>query len=196
MKTLRDVLTAADPLRNEPAWPLEGRQAVRKTVIRGAQPAPRRMRLAPLLAAIALVLSAVAGLSWLKPEAVSAATIPFEVRLAEEHNGPGLIAAAIDGSDRAIYLHPDAIVENRDIASVTVFESGSTFGVALTFHAEGAIRMQRATEGHLDRPLAILLDNAVAAAPVIRSAIGERALLAGDYTRAEAERIAAGIREF
>ena len=45
----------------------------------------------------------------------------------------------------------------------------------------------------LGRPLAILIDGEVVTAPVVRGPISTSALISGDYTRAEAERIVEGI---
>jgi SecD/SecF fusion protein len=53
--------------------------------------------------------------------------------------------------------------------------------------------MARASGSHVGRPLAILIDGEVVMAPVIRSAIGASALISGRFTRAEAERIVAGV---
>jgi preprotein translocase subunit SecD len=43
------------------------------------------------------------------------------------------------------------------------------------------------------RPVAILIDGEVVMTPVVRSAIGNSATITGNYTRAEAERIASGM---
>jgi hypothetical protein len=43
------------------------------------------------------------------------------------------------------------------------------------------------------RPIVILIDGKVTLAPIVRSAIGERALVTGGFTAAEAKRIAKGI---
>jgi preprotein translocase subunit SecD len=61
------------------------------------------------------------------------------------------------------------------------------------FSEEAAARMLRATEQHLGRPLAILLDGELVAAPVVRSPISDSAVITGRYSRADAERIAAGV---
>ena len=53
--------------------------------------------------------------------------------------------------------------------------------------------MLTATQGHLDRPVAILLDGDVVMAPVVKSPISGSAMITGNYTRAEAERIVTGI---
>jgi preprotein translocase subunit SecD len=76
-----------------------------------------------------------------------------------------------------------------------VIEANARYQVAVKFKTEAARRMLRATQGHVGRPVAILLDGQVVAAPTVRDPISESAILDGHYTSAEAERIAAGIRE-
>jgi hypothetical protein len=46
---------------------------------------------------------------------------------------------------------------------------------------------------HLGKPVAILIDGSVVIAPTVKSAIGAAAIISGDYTQADAQRIAAGI---
>jgi SecD/SecF fusion protein len=64
----------------------------------------------------------------------------------------------------------------------------------VTFNAAGAENMRRATASHLNAPLALLVDGDVISAPTLRSPISESAIVSGDFTRAEAERIAEGMR--
>ena len=59
--------------------------------------------------------------------------------------------------------------------------------------AAGAEKMRQAAMNHLGRPLAILLDGDVVSAPTVKSPIGAAAVISGDYTRADAERIAQGM---
>jgi preprotein translocase subunit SecD len=54
--------------------------------------------------------------------------------------------------------------------------------------------MRRATAMHLGRPVAILIDGRVVMAPLVRSPVSESAVITGDFTRAEAERIADGMK--
>ncbi len=197
MTTLRDMLVDADPLPHEQAPPPGVRQRARQRVVEAAPPAgrqtPRVTTLAALVALVVVTLGA-AGLLWPRAAVELTAAIPFEIRLADESPAPGLTEVALSGSDRRVYLHPDAVVENGDILSARVTRDGEgRFGVALTFSADGATKLLRATEGHLGRPVAILLDGEVAAIPVVRSPMSESAELTGAYSRAEAERIATGV---
>ena len=66
--------------------------------------------------------------------------------------------------------------------------------MSITFSKAGAERMRKATTGAIGRIVAILVDGDVVAAPVLKAAIGESAVITGRYTKAEAERIADGVR--
>jgi preprotein translocase subunit SecD len=204
MKTLKELLQDADPVRHEPNQPLLQERARRRdAVLSGASRAttpstqPLRSR-TPLLAAaamLALIVTAVVGSHLRAPGTVDLqAAVRFEVRLAEDSPAPGLQAVRVD-TNRAIYLHPDAIVTNSDIAQARVVpgNSASRFGVGIEFNAAGAQKMRTATAGHLGKPLAILIDSKVVMAPTVRSAIDALAEINGDLTRAEAERIVTGI---
>jgi len=53
--------------------------------------------------------------------------------------------------------------------------------------------MRQPTTTHIGKPVAILIDGDVALAPTVKSPIGAAAMITGDFTRADAERIADGI---
>jgi len=154
----------------------------------------RRVALATIvaLAISGIVLTAV---YWSRTAVNVVAAVRFEVRLAEEMPSPGLREALVVGTNRKIYLHSEPVVANSDIAQAQVVQgdSASTFGVSLTFNAEGAAKMLRATQSHLGRPLAILVDGEVVITPVLRSPITTSAIISGNFTRSEAERIVGGI---
>jgi preprotein translocase subunit SecD len=69
----------------------------------------------------------------------------------------------------------------------------SHFGVGVEFNAAGAEKLRRATAGHIGGPVAILIDGGVMAVPVLRAPISNSALISGDFTKAEAERIVNGV---
>jgi preprotein translocase subunit SecD len=206
MKTVSDLLRDADPLRDEPMRGDEARNRIRALVLEAAaNQAPRRASLwqgrrsALLMAAVMLAIIVVAAGSrfwWGGGTTVHAAAVRFEVRLAENAFAPGLRPARIVGSDGVVYLHPETIVTNDDILHSTVVANGNGpgFGVAVTFTAAGAAKMQRATASHLNAPLALLVDDEVIAAPTLRSPISESAIVSGNFTKPEAGRIAEGMQ--
>ena len=198
MKTLAAILRDADPLAYEPRRSAQERRKIRQTVLDASQvgdDVPRRPIALAAIAALAVIGIALSSLYWSRTVVDLVAAVRFEVRLAEENPAPGLREAAILGTDRKTYLHSEPVVTNSDIAEAYVVQgdSASMFGVSLTFNAEGAARIFRATQSHIGRPLAILLDGEVAATPVVRSPITTSAIISGNFERAEAERIVGGI---
>lgn len=118
----------------------------------------------------------------------------MEIRLAETTPGVGLQQAKVSGSDQPIYLHPAALATWSDVSIARIVDVGdSRFGVAVTLNSEAAARMATATAGHLNRPLAIILDGRVVAAPTVRAPIGETAMITGITAAAAQELIEANL---
>jgi hypothetical protein len=201
MKSVEEMLREADPLRHEPPRSQADRDAMRQAVIAGASPvAPSATRISNVhtpvaLVALVLVFAAVGSRFWPRGATDVIAAVRFEVRLAEDTPGLGLRDMKVAGTGRTIYLHPEPVVTNSDIGQARVVEGdgGSTFSVAITFNADGAAKMLRATQRHIGRPLAVLFDGEVALAPTVRSPMSTSAVISGTYTKSEVERIVAGI---
>ena len=200
MKTVSDLLRQADPLDDDLQRLEEGRDQIRRTVIATASAVqPVSQALAParqvLLTAAALIAALIViGLLVDSNRATVQAAVRFEVRLAETQPVAGLIVARVVDSGRTIFLHSEMIVTNDDIAQSWVVQDGpDRFGISVELLEAGAKRMRQATAAHLNRPVAILIDGEVVAAPVVRAVISNSAMISGEFTRAEAERIAEGI---
>jgi len=201
MNTLADHLRHADPLRREPHLSVEQRDALRRAVVAAGSNVPAitttRFHLRMTVVAIALLAVAVfVGVRfWSQGSATLQAAVRFEVRLAEDQPAAGLQDAKVSGSDRTVYLHPEIVVGNSDIARSHVVQDTGTshFEIAVEFNSAGAEKMQRATAVHIGRPVAILIDGDVVSAPVLRSPIRESAMITGDYSREAAERIVNGM---
>jgi preprotein translocase subunit SecD len=159
--------------------------------------APVRVRRRSLVLASAGAAAALAVAWFGLPDRLTppvAAQVRFEVRLAEAAPAPGLQVARVDTSGALVYVHPESVAGNDDIAHASVIDNGSDqFSVGVQFLPGGADRMRRATAAHVGRPLVILLDGVVVMAPTVRSAIGDAAVISGPFTKDEAARIAAGI---
>jgi preprotein translocase subunit SecD len=175
------------------------RERVRRIVLRApvidqaTTPLPVRRKLVGVFAALAIVAVVTAAHQlWMSTTALLAA-VRFEVRLAEDTPTPGLVVAQVGDSTRLIYLHPEIVVNNDDVEAAWVFQDTAGFGVALKFRPSGAQRMQRATTGHIGRPVAILIDGRVVSVPTLRGPISDSATINGAYTEAEAKRISDGI---
>lgn len=197
MKRIADVLREADPLAEE-VPPTEAERAIRRQAILNAQPRPsrgvsRRTALTAI-AAVAIVGVATGTRYWSQATDLIAA-VRFEVHLAELEPAPGLRKATVAGNGRTIYLHDESVVTNADVAEAHIAPGNPPdgIGIALTFTPGGSAKMARATEGHIGRPMAIMIDGEVVMAPTVRSVTSTDAVITGNYTRAEADRIVAGI---
>jgi hypothetical protein len=202
MKTVKEILRDNDPLRREPLPDDRERERIRRTAVEAASRATTvrtayaRAPLAALAAVVLIVVGilAVGARTGPRGSARVYAAVRFEVRLAEDRAAAGLREARVSG-DRVVYLHEEIVVTNADIerSAVAQGSSPSRFSVGVRFNAAGAEKMRQATANHVGRPIAILIDGEVVAAPVLRSAISDSALISGDYSQAEAERIVNGI---
>jgi hypothetical protein len=203
MKSLSELLREEDPLQHEVAWPSEQRDTCRQTVlaaasaVRNPNVTKARLRIPVFITAcLTVIIGLIIGIFVWSPfiRDVQAA-ISFEVRLAEDRPAPGLREAKVSDSEQLVYLYKDVIVTNRDIESARViYNSGSSqYEVSIKFNAGGAEKMRAATQNHVGKRMAILLNGQVVMAPRLRSPIGAEAMITGDYTRAQAERVAKGI---
>jgi len=104
----------------------------------------------------------------------------LEIRLAETEPGPGLEEATVSRSEQRIYLHATTLATWSDVTLAQVLDPGNPSAtVAVTLNSAAAARMASATAGHVGRPLAIILDGKVIAAPTVRDAIAGSAMLTG-----------------
>jgi preprotein translocase subunit SecD len=202
MKDVFELLREADPLKDDLKHLYQARDEMRRKVVATASAARTggarellRRRLALALTGTLLVAVVVFGvLVGPGDRGALQAAVRFEARLAETQPVPGLIVARVGNSDRVIYLRPEAIVTNEDIAQSWVTQDGpNRYGVSVQLLPDGAHRMRQATAAHIGRPMAILIDGEVVTAPTVRSAVSDSAWINGDYTQAEAQRIADGL---
>jgi preprotein translocase subunit SecD len=123
------------------------------------------------------------------------AATAFEMRLAETQPAAGLVEAEVPDSSTKVYLHREAIVTNADVVEARVISgiTSANFNVAVTFNSAGAAKMARATASHIDKPVAILINSRVIAAPIVRSQITDQAVISGDFDNSQASAIAAGL---
>ena len=82
---------------------------------------------------------------------------------------------------------------SRQLVHPKLRDGPDRFGVSVPFLAAGAERVRQATATHIGRPMAILIDGVVVMAPVVRSPIGDSAVISGNFTQTEGERIVNGI---
>lgn len=200
MNNLTQLLQEADPLRHEASRLVAQRERLRAAITTATPAVARPSRRAALsrvaaLVAAATIALAVAYVSGFRLTTPVAAQVPFEVRLAEERPVPGLVVAHVEKTGQVIYLHPEALVSNEDVASAVAIDGTAGFTVEVQLLPSAAERLREATSGHIGRPVAILLEGRVAMAPTVRSPIGESAVITGQLTEAEARRIADGVSQ-
>jgi hypothetical protein len=195
MKNVAELLREADPLVAEGAWTAVERQRVRYAVLHAnpkTSPTSRRAFAYGLVAAVATLVAVVAGPLW--PRVGVIAAVRFEIRVAEASPGLELDAATVRTTAERIYVHRQAVLTNADIASAEAAQDASgAFGIVVRFTRDGATKLLQTTGRNVGRRLAILLDGQVVIAPVVRSPIGESAVISGNFTKAEADRISAGL---
>jgi len=201
MKDMRDLLKESDPLRMESEPTAADRSFQRQAIMTAAaaMPATKSRSQTPIYLSLMLIVIAAFAIGsrlwWPFVNNVQAA-VRFEVRLAERNPAPGLKEAKVAGSDSLVYLHDEVIATNADIAQAKVIPQpdGSQFWIGVTLKPAAAQRMHAATAGHIDKPMAILIDGEVITAPTVRSPIAESAIINGKITKEEAEKIVAGMR--
>lgn len=114
----------------------------------------------------------------------------LEIRRASLLPVDAFAALAVDGTNQVIYVDLLALVTAADVSSARVVDAvGGLFAVEVNFREEASEWLSRATAAHIGKPVAIMLDGHVVAAPVVRSPIGGTALLTGNFTRAQADAI-------
>ena len=199
MSTVSDLIRQSDPLSHEPIWSPQVRQRARQKVLQRAAdvtPSIRLIRTGVALAVVTLCLAFVAAAAIIPrvwaPLVQAQASVRFEIRLAEDAPAPGLQPVA--GAGGTIYLHRDAVIGNIDIATARVTTRSPTgFSVDVTFTPRGTEKILQATRNHIGRSVAILIDGQVVASPSVKSAIRSSAEINGNFTRADAQRIASGM---
>lgn len=203
MKDIRELLQEADPVRHESSTFLEQRDVQRRAILAaissgerrgGAIPKPQsRAAFFALVASIVILALFVGDRLWSPLVQDVHAAVRFEVRLAEDSPGPGLREVKVSGTDHPIYLHEEVIVTNGDISAARVIHVGEAYTVSIEFSKAGAEKMRQATEKHIGKPIAILLDGQVVMAPVLRQPIDASADINDRFTKAEAKKVVNGI---
>ncbi|MFO0800171.1 MAG: hypothetical protein U0804_22110 [Gemmataceae bacterium] len=112
-----------------------------------------------------------------------------ELRRAEAAPADGRVEAVVAGSAQKVYLHKAAALTGADIASAKV--AGEA--VELTFTDAGAKKAARLSEEHPDKPVALVVDGKVLAAPVVRAKLGQTVRLTGSFTADEAAKLVKAV---
>jgi preprotein translocase subunit SecD len=120
--------------------------------------------------------------------------VQVEFRRAETTPAPGLTEATVPGTKDKVYLHKAADATNKDIAEARPAEDGQAKpAVEIIFTREGAKKMAKLSQQHQGKPLAILVNGKVISAPVVKAQFSARALITGNFTKDEADKLVKGI---
>jgi preprotein translocase subunit SecD len=202
MKSITELLRDADPLLDESMTSSEQRDCRRKAILAaaardraGSEPRSRFTLLVTFGFVIIVVLFLAESMRSPLVNNVYAAAVRFEVKLAEEKPAAGLYEAKVSGTDRSVYLHAEAIVTNSDISRAYVIQAdhSSQYNVGVEFNPSGTEKMRAATASHIGKLVAILLDGRVVMTATVREPIAKSAVISGDLSRTEAEKIVKGI---
>lgn len=142
------------------------------------------MRLLTVAAGFALALPALAQ---------DAPKTRVELRRAETAPADGLVEAVVAGTTQKVYLHKAAALTGADIASAKVAGGAADPTVELTFTEAGAKKAAKLSEVHPDKPVALVVDGKVLAAPVIRAKLGATVRVTGRFTAEEAAKLVKAI---
>lgn len=137
---------------------------------------------------------AVAAFAIAAAAAAFAQEVLVEFRAAAETPAEGLTEMTADGS--VYFVAPEAILTNADIedADAALDPVSGLPVVNVAFTAEGGRKFADYTRDHVLGVVAILIDGEIVSAPRINEPIlGGRAVISGNFTKSEAERIARGI---
>lgn len=122
--------------------------------------------------------------------------VSLEFRFVEESPGDWLTPITMDawGGEQTFYAHEEIIMDATDVASATVIEWQNSPAIELKFTDSGKDKLAQVTAANIGRRMGMILDGELMVAPVIRAKMdGGRAVINGDFTDAEAKRIADGL---
>ena len=116
-----------------------------------------------------------------------------EFRRAETTASKELTEATVAGTKDKVYLYKTADLTAVDIDSVLVAGDAKNPTIEITFTEAGAKKAAKMSEDHINKPVAIVVDGKVIAAPVVRVKLGAMIRISGHFTEGEAKNIAKAI---
>jgi preprotein translocase subunit SecD len=133
-------------------------------------------------------------LSGCAPGQEEAREVTVEFRLAESEPTEGLTEITLASTGEKFYLHKEALMTHADIASASVVRWKAELAVEVIFTDAGREKFARLTADNVMKRLGMMVDGQLVVAPIIRAPILEgRAIINGNFTEEEAQRIANGI---
>ena len=89
------------------------------------------------------------------------------------------------GTAKKVYVSNQAGLITKDIAQARLIDNT----VELVFTREGQKKLAVLSKQQLNKPVAIIVDGEVVAAPVVRSRLRDKAVISGQFSRAELEKL-------
>ena len=117
--------------------------------------------------------------------ALAAKPVWVEIRRAESKPTEGYAEATVRGTKKKVYVSNQAGLITKDIARARLVDDR----VELTFTREGRKKLAALSRAQLNKPIAIIVDGEVIAAPVVRSRLDDKAVITGQFSRAELEKL-------
>jgi len=120
--------------------------------------------------------------------------VTLEFRIAEDKPAPGLTEMAFDPSGKRFYLHDEVLVDQSDVDTAFVIMRDGRPEVELVLTPAGTQKFEELTERNVGKRCGMVLNDQLVSAPRIMAPIrGGRAIVASDFTEAEARRVARGL---
>ncbi|NQT53574.1 hypothetical protein HQ576_16070 [bacterium] len=122
----------------------------------------------------------------------------LQMRLVANEAGPDTEAMTLRTArgEETIHVQKAVLLNAADVQGARVDAESAvpdTHSIGLAFNKQGAVKFERVTTANIGRRLALVVDGKVLSAPTIRTAIRERAKIAGAFTLDEARDIAGKI---
>jgi preprotein translocase subunit SecD len=120
--------------------------------------------------------------------------VGIEFRLAEAEPASGLTEMTFALTGETFYVHDEAVLSNKHVESAAVSSWQGRDVVEILLTDAGSERLARFTRANVGRRIAMLVDDVLISAPVIRAPItGGRAIIDGRFSNEEAQRVAQGM---
>lgn len=110
----------------------------------------------------------------------------LELRLADRKAAPGLQKASTS-SGETIWIAYTAIVTQNDVVGARMIEQDGRPNIGLEFTSRAAERVATATQDHVGKPIAIVINRRIISAPVLEQPISDSVMISGSFSRQEVQ---------
>jgi preprotein translocase subunit SecD len=122
--------------------------------------------------------------------------VSLEFRIAEDKPGSDLTETVFEPTGETFYLHNEVLLNQYDVESAAVVTQQGRPAVELFLTTEGIKKFKELTAQNVGKRCGMVLNGKLLSAPIIKDTIsGDRAIITGYLTEAEAESIAKGLSQ-